>query len=289
MTKKRIFLPIFIGIASLSFSASSFWRSAPAVFVNTKNDLRSRLQVLEGRICSTFGLTQSQWNSCRNSWFDKKCDDMFWSNLRPDRLAGAAVRKAGNFVRRLDPFAKAIIVGNFSKQFKNKITGVFRKVRGAPCVEITHLENGKVARNEDSKVLLNEQKLASVSDQELAGIIFHEIAHLAVETDFICVWIEDFAKKYKDSVDAGAVSSLLRAFNHLHEEIADKLSALSGGLEVARAFAARFARSGAAASESHPSSATRVAYLNSLISQMEADPHYKNGGTYGAALKVRIP
>ena len=139
-----------------------------------------------------------------------------------------------------------------------------------------------------SRIYIDEETMEqdNLSDAAIEGTVLHEASHIVAQYDLAFFSLEKLIESCK--VDAAKSQQLLKRFAHLHEEIADTLAGLAGGLLTVNALTSVYQSSFAGDSDTHPSSSTRVSYLQRLHGAMQSDPHYSGGGCYGKALKVSL-
>lgn len=253
----------------------------PAVFVRYKKQLTAELAQIEDEICSTFSMTHIGWWMYKKSWkwgIEYDCDRATaMAQLAGKNLSPRFATLFKNMCKRLKLSGKLYHAKNYvdpqetdpSQKDPNLYYGV---------------SDGHFAYI-DEETIVNH----GLSDAEVEATILHELTHIVMEYALTWFTIKQLIDKQTDESIKTHGQQIMRKLCHIHEKIADIFGGLAGGMSVVRGFISEYSRGNVAASDTHPATATRLAYMQTLLCDMSNDPYYSTGNGYGAALKEKLP
>lgn len=278
---KRIVLSLVLMFGLVGLSVCVCAAPQPAVFCKYKQQLSAELAALEDEICSTFSITHVGWSLYKKSWK--------WSihysldrSVAADQLAG----------KTLSPRFAAIVKNLFKRLgVSGKVYNAKDYVDPNASDAATKDRNLYYGTSDGSSAYIDEETMTryQLSDHEIEATILHELVHNVMEYNLTAFALQKLIEKNTGHAIIKIQGQVvLRKLRHLHEKIADIFGGLAGGMGAVQGFISEYSRGYSPASEDHPASSMRVAYMRAVLQDMQADPYYSAGNGYGQALGQKL-
>jgi len=272
--KTYLSIIFFLFSSFLIFGQSS---QVPEVIYKYKNQLNNEWQNIEKEFLGIFGISRQAWEDFKKSRYDQ-------------------YKKIENSMKADHKKSSMLLSGDF----KSMVAKFFASLN-IDATNIDFFRNDKKSRlfSTDSGIYLSEERLNqdNLTEDELQVALLHEVQHilnkdhstlcflgLYAQENWLrrigCVLFARYRKKYED---------MFMRVTHFREKRADILAGLHG-LKYARALLKFYKKELETYEDkdtkTHPRSSARVAYMQKLVDDIQADPVMHKGFMYKQPVKL---